>query len=294
MDLKLLDHFITVYQTGSITAAARELDISQQGLSKSIQNLERELDLPLFLREKNRLQPTSFGDLFYTQVLHLTGEFQKMLDMMEDARKGAATLKIGFATNIFSALNEIETAIWRFRKLNPGILVEISNETDLVCEEEVEKGGLDVAFGMGSFFSPDIRSHYLAEESIYALVPDTHPLASRELLYISDICEEPLIISDKKNKGYFYLKEDFQKKGLLPRIAFWSDDPQTHFRLVQKRMGISLFPEHWISLLSNVSDLKVIPLADISKRKIYVIYKKQGRVPPALKDFLRFIFGPAI
>lgn len=42
------------------------------------------------------------------------------------------------AADIFSALNEIETVIWRFRKLDPEILVEISNETDLVCAEEVE------------------------------------------------------------------------------------------------------------------------------------------------------------
>ena len=87
-------------------------------------------------------------------------------------------------------------------------------------------------------------------------------------MHISDICEEPLITPDKKNKGYPSLKEDFQKKGLLPHIAFWSDDPQTHFRLVQKKMGISLFPGHWLPLLSNVSDLKANPFADISKRKI--------------------------
>lgn len=52
MDFKQLNYFIAVYKTASFTAAARQLHISQQGLSKSVHNLEKELELPLFFREK--------------------------------------------------------------------------------------------------------------------------------------------------------------------------------------------------------------------------------------------------
>lgn len=289
MDFKQLNYFITVYKTSSFTASASQLHISQQGLSKSIQNLERELGLSLFSREKNRLKPTVFGDLLYAQALRLMEEFQNTLTILENARKKANRLKVGFASNVINVLNDIEVSIQRFKRFSPETIVEISNETDYACEEKIENGELDVAFSMGTFSSPHIQARYLMQESIYALVPAAHRLASREQLYISDIKEEPLITSDTKNKGYSTLEEDFRQKGILPHIAFWSDDPQTHFRLTQKNLGISLCPEHWLSLLSDAYDLKAIPVTDIQKRKIYVIHKKHNDANFLLENFLSFI-----
>lgn len=289
MDFKQLNYFIAVYETSSFTASAGQLHISQQGLSKSIQTLERELDLPLFSREKNRLKPTVFGDLLYGQALRLRDEFQNTLTILENAKKKANRLKIGFASNVINVLNDIEVSIQRFRQFSPETIVEISNETDYACEEKIENGKLDVAFSMGTFSSPHIHARYLMQESIYALVPAAHRFAAREQLYISDICQEPLITSDTKNKGYSTLEEDFRQKGLRPHIAFWSDDPQTHFRLTQKNLGISLCPEHWLPLLSDAYHLKAMPVADIQKRKIYVIYKKNGETGLLLKKFLSFI-----
>lgn len=71
----------------------------------------------------------------YTQAVHLIEEFQKAIETLEKAKKEAAPLKIGFAAAVFSVL-KMESLIWEFKKHNPEILIEISNETDYVCEEK--------------------------------------------------------------------------------------------------------------------------------------------------------------
>lgn len=289
MDFKQLNYFIAVYKTANFTAAARQLHISQQGLSKSIHNLEKELELPLFFREKNHLGPTAFGDLFYKQAVYLTEEFQNAMAILENAKKAASRLKIGFSASVLNALDDIEVSIQRFRKSHPEVLIEMSNETDYACEERIEKGSLDIAFSMGPFSSPLIQADFLMEESIYALPPHSHRLAAKERLFIADLREEPLLTSDLKNKGHVLLKEDFQKQGASPHVVFWSNDPQTHFRLAQKNLGVSLAPEHTLSLLNPECPLKALPIADIQKRKIYVIYKKNNRANPLFKSFLKFI-----
>ena len=86
MDIKQLEYFTVVYQSQNFTAAAKKIHISQQGLSKSIQNLENEFSTPLFLRNKKRLIPTPFGELMYNQAVHLIEEFQKALETLEKAK----------------------------------------------------------------------------------------------------------------------------------------------------------------------------------------------------------------
>ena len=286
MDLNQIEYFITVYQTLNFTAAAGQLHISQQGLSKSIQNLEKELDLPLFFRNNNRLKPTPYGNLFYMEAVKLQENYHHMLTVLNEARMRDNHLKIGFASSIFSALRDIETSIWHFREANPEIHVELHNETDFVCEEKIVNGTLDVAFCMGNFRSADIEADFLMEEAIYAFLPASHKLAQKNSLIIADLAEEPLITSDPKNKGYSSLEHNFQQKGFTPHIAFCSDDPQTHFKLVQKHMGISLGPEHWLPLTESMDDIKAIPVSDTPKRRIYLIRKKASHIKPALKRFL--------
>lgn len=288
MDLKQLEYFVAVYKARNFTAAAKQINISQQGLSKSIQNLECEFNMPLFLRDKKFLAPTPFGELMYTQAVHLIEEFQKAMETLEKAKKEAAPLKIGFAAAVFSVL-KMESLIWEFQKQNPEISIEISNETDYVCEDKIGSEELDVAFSMGPFTSPDIVSYYLTQESIYALLPKSHPLTRKEVLCISDICEEALITADAHNKGYSVLLESFRQNGIVPHIIFHSNEPSSHLELVEKNKGISLFPEHWLPILSSVHDVKVVPVTDLQKREIFMILKRTDSKNHARDIFVKFV-----
>lgn len=286
MDFRQLTYFSTVYKTLNFTTAANVLHISQQGLSKSIQNLERELDCRLFVRDRKGLKPTPVGEIFYAQAVQLLEGYQRMLTEMEKAKNEHHVLKVGFAASTFGAIKEVDTALIHFKEQYPEISVEIFNETDYVCEEKIEKGELDVAFSMGKFASENIKTCFLREETIYAVLPYTHPLAKKEMLTIADICLEPLITTDRKNKGYQILQEDFAQKKIIPKIAYGTDDIEMHFRLAQKGMGISLLPEHLLELLNDSYQLKALPVEDLQKRQIYLVYKKTDSIPAETQKLL--------
>lgn len=288
MDIKQLEYFVAVYETKNFTTAAKQINISQQGLSKSIKNLECEFNTALFLRDKRELTPTPFGKLLYTQAVYLLEEFHKAVATLEKAKKVAVPLKIGFAADVFSVL-KMESLIEKFQKQTPDIFIEISNETDYVCEEKIKNGELDIAFSMGPFTSPEIISYYLTQESIYALLPQTHPLAQKEVLSISDICEELLITADTQNKGYAALLESFRKNNIVPHIIFHSNEPSSHLEFVKQNKGISLFPEHWLPILSSCHEVKVSSVSDLKKRKIFMI-QKESEVKHLSQDiFVQFI-----
>lgn len=71
MDLKRLRYFCRVVEQGSISQAAKVLNMAQPPLSKRIQELEDELKTPLFLRHGNRIEPTEAGFFLYRKACEI-------------------------------------------------------------------------------------------------------------------------------------------------------------------------------------------------------------------------------
>ena len=69
MDFHQLQYFVAIAESGSITAAAKKLFLSQPPLSMQMKRLEKELGCVLFLRGAREVQLTEAGKLLYTRVL---------------------------------------------------------------------------------------------------------------------------------------------------------------------------------------------------------------------------------
>lgn len=71
MDLKRLRYFCRVMEQGSVSRAAKVLNMAQPPLSKRIQELEDELKAPLFIRKGNRIEPTEAGFFLYRKACEI-------------------------------------------------------------------------------------------------------------------------------------------------------------------------------------------------------------------------------
>ena len=80
MRIEDLRYLIQVADTGSISLAADACYITQQGLSRIISNLEKELGVPLFHRSKNHIRLTDIGELVVERARELDGLYQHMLN----------------------------------------------------------------------------------------------------------------------------------------------------------------------------------------------------------------------
>ena len=59
MELRQIEFFLQLYKDRNVTVASQNLYISQQGMSKSIANLEKEIGFPLFKRSVSGVGPTT-------------------------------------------------------------------------------------------------------------------------------------------------------------------------------------------------------------------------------------------
>lgn len=86
MKLHHLRNLLAVARTGSVRAASRELDIAQPALTRSIQELERELGVPLFERKARGLVPTALGDAFIRRAKSVDNELLRARDEIAQMR----------------------------------------------------------------------------------------------------------------------------------------------------------------------------------------------------------------
>ena len=287
MDLRLLEYYMTVYECGSFTKAARKLFITQQGLSKAIKKLEHTFGKPLFVRTSSRLVPTEFGEIFYKKVSPLFEHYQQVMKELYDLSTQSSILRIGFADNILSAL-KAEMLLIRFQELYPNARLSSVNMTDYECENALLHQKIDAAFSMGPFSSSDIQKIKLLSEPVCALLYSDHPLASRPFLTMEDLKDQPLIVADSRNKGYARTLDFFQKHGETPDIRFQTSDPLSHIRMVSEKLGISLLPERFYTLCAQTPGLKLLPITDLPKRSIYLIINDNSKNCVLLKQFISF------
>lgn len=90
-----LPYILTIASTGSLSAAARKLGISQPSLSEYLAGIEKEAGTPLFIRRKRRLYPTTAGQLYLTaaqDILSLLDHAKNSIAQLDDAQR---VLRVG-------------------------------------------------------------------------------------------------------------------------------------------------------------------------------------------------------
>ena len=84
MRLEHIQYFVEAANVGSISLAAKNLFISQQGVSNALHQLEQEVGFPLFTRQKRGVELTNNGKKFYAYAIAFLDEYDKMVAFSEN------------------------------------------------------------------------------------------------------------------------------------------------------------------------------------------------------------------
>lgn len=223
MDLEQLRQLDAIARTGTMSAAALSLHMSQSSLSRSVQRLEVELETSLFDRNGKRVQLNAAGakTLEYArQMLLIERQLKDELGTM--ARRGR-TLRV--ATVAPAPLLALTVTIMEhFHDM------VFSSET--LSQDRVEQGVLDGSIDLGITLNahvvPALDSCWLMDERLAVSVPNEHPLAKKERVALSDLDGEKFLI--RGNTGFWM--GAFDKA--IPNAEFVIQDSETvHERMLR-------------------------------------------------------------
>lgn len=196
MDLRQVRSFLAVAEESNITRAAARMYLSQQGLSRQMQMLERALGVTLLIRTSHGVLLTAAGEELAAGARTLTADVHGLVQRVRAAaRQQSGSLRLvccPYTTNMFTieVAGAMETAV-------PGI--EVSLITVPTPGQEVSHliaGDADAAFMWLPTGDGRLNDAPLAEDQRAVAVADTHELAGRCSVSITELADEPVVIAD--------------------------------------------------------------------------------------------------
>ena len=123
MNIKQIEYFIDLSESLSFTQTAQHFYISQTAITKQIHNLEDELGIPLFIRDKKKVEMTTEGALFLSHAQSIMKEINTAKQVVDAYKRGeSGIVRIGFIKNSDEKLTVglLET----IKKTYPSIVLE--------------------------------------------------------------------------------------------------------------------------------------------------------------------------
>ncbi len=180
MRLRHIEIFHAVYMTGSVSGAAKALNVSQPTVSKVLRHAEDQLGFELFYREKGRVFPTEKGELLFKQVLPVfeqINELRKYSSMLASTKMGRLRLAM---TPAFS-LEVVPKALAKFAKKHP----EVSIEVETLHGPEITKAILNNTVDVGLLYEavevPGIAVHPIGLTGFICVAPEEYNLPDKNL-----------------------------------------------------------------------------------------------------------------
>ncbi|MBS0536747.1 MAG: LysR family transcriptional regulator [Proteobacteria bacterium] len=192
MRARQLEVFCAVMRAGTVTAAARELNISQPALSQILLHTEDELGFALFERAKGRLIPTEAAKELLPEALRLFAGLEAMRRRTDDLRQGRAGV-VRLAASPPPAMKLVPDALTRFRANHPDITIRsLVAPLDLLVPM-VDQGDAEMALAMDDTPRRGFDIETLAEVGMVCLVAENDELAGAGPLTLADLKGRPLI-----------------------------------------------------------------------------------------------------
>lgn len=248
VNFRQLTYFLTVAQTGQITAAAQQLHIAQPPLSYQIKQLETELGVTLFNRSVNGVTLTPAGQLlqdYAQQLFDLRAQADSQVKALGQGLAG--TLAVGMVSSSIGA-----TPNAKLRTLTrhyPKLQIRLVEDNTYGLLDQLRKRLIDVAIVRTPFSAPDLASKSLASEAMVAVVPHKYDHFQATTLRVEDVAQVPLIIYRRFTHIF---ETTFAEKDLTPFIACTCDDARTAVQWADARMGVALVPRSVAEQISGV------------------------------------------
>ena len=278
MNFQHLKYFLMVAEELNITRAAERLYISQQSLSNHISNMERELNVKLFLRSP-KLSLTYAGDLLVetaTQILDLHSQY--LAKVGDINRNYLGLLRVGISHTCGLAL--LPDILPIFRKEFPQVEFSLFEGNSNQLEDELSHGRVDLIICFQPIMIEGIQAVPLTSQRLVMVVPKafTNQLYGskademrRQFAHGGDISaftHMPFVLIKKGNRTRNIVDQYFSRYYFKPKLILETENTVTTLAMAQAGVGITICPELFLRALpapnSTAGGVDLFPLTDPS------------------------------
>lgn len=277
MDLRQLEYFREIADTGSINEAARRLNMSQPPLSYQLRQLEDELAVRLFDRSSHGVALTEAGKLLYSRAGELLSfASSTKLEVSHCGRK--RVLRLGLTS---TTVAPVMPYITEFAQKNPEVNFEVHDGTTFSLFNYLLEGIIDVSVVRTPLRLDEVEHAVLRTEPMMAVSSPALHAEGEDALALAALTDRPLIIYRRYEK---LIMDAFHAQGLEPDVFCICDDARGAVLWVKAGLATAIFPESMSSLCAG---LRMQPIDEKAlETQILLIWRKGRQLPGAVQDFI--------
>ena len=210
MNLRQIEIFHAVYLHGTVSAAARALNVSQPAVTKVLRHAERSIGLPLFERAKGRLIPTQDARTLFTEVSDIQDRVRSLRQAAQNMRHGrGAILRVSALPSL--GLGAIPDAVARFLRGHEDIMFDLQTLHHDEMVRKLYERETDIAISFEVPLSAPVAHQVIGDGELVVLyreedMPDApgrlHLEELRDQKFISPVQSGPIgrVLSGELNR----------------------------------------------------------------------------------------------
>jgi DNA-binding transcriptional LysR family regulator len=192
MNLRQMEVFHAIMTCGTVTAAARALNISQPSVTGVLRHLEDKLRFKLFDRVKGRLLPTSEAQILFAQIEHVFERVEGVRRTIDDLREvRSGTLSIVSIPAVGTTL--LPAAIGGFVASHPDVAIRYRMLPRHAVLDAVQSRSTDLGVGFLTSNVPRVAHREIARRDLICIMPRGHPLKRLAQVSAADVAPYALI-----------------------------------------------------------------------------------------------------
>ncbi|SRR6266404_3365986 len=274
---------------GSISKAAKRMNLSQPAVSQQIQSLESELATTLFVRHPTRMELTHDGELLFEMARSLIEELENLDEEFRQRRSEIDEGHIEVAAGQSTILYFLPKHVEEFRRAHPKIEVRLQSVTGLEGLERLRQGLVDFAVGPLMHVPADLEFHPIVSYVPVVITCLGHPIVYKDKLTLEEISRYPLILPPRNLSTWSMVDSTFKEHGLSYQVAMEVGGWEVIKKYVELGLGISII----ISIgITGQERLEVIPAGEFFPKRTYGVVLRKGRIlTPQAKKFVALLLS---
>ena len=290
VDLRLFRYALASAEHGSFRRAAAALNVQQSTVSRGVRSLEHRVRADLFERDHAGIRPTRAGDRFLEEVtlgLDYLRRAMQRAEALQRGEQGELTISVSIPSILLGGVFE------RLRQIHRGVSVEIAESTTSASWALVQQRQVDVAFVAKAPENGTLRSLYLRDERMIAVLPKSHALAGARRLSFEELRRERFILgaSGVGPDLQEHLAKRMTKSGVEPRVQLHRVGQCNLINMVSLGFGVTIVigtPPR-----AATDGVVLVPLAGRNVLSLHAVWM-ESNLNPALKTLLDIVRASAV
>lgn len=275
MNKRELNYFLKVYEYKSIKKAAENLFISSQGLSKTIKNIETELEVKLFTRTAHGVEPTIHARKLKRRAEIIVTEFENIKnDILVEKEEMTTVLRVLSTYGVLKYLTL--DFVQDFYAKYPNIRLNIVEYPERPIENMLKEEQIEIAFLPAPIDNTNFVAEFCTTHRHCLIIHKSNTLAQKDFITYEDLKGIPLAIKGREFNIYSNNINRFIKEGVNPNILLETSEEKFIHEVARRNWGVGVSLD-FIAFADKNNDTVIRPFEDKTCVKDVYLVKKIGK-----------------